>query len=406
MRNGVLLMASVLVLLVALPAWANSAPDVANITVSQRTDGSKLVDIYYNLADADGDACTVTVLASDDNGATWTVPITAVTGHVGGGVTPGMGKHIIWNSAADLPGAFGSQYKVRVCADDGHTSVPPDMVPIAAGEFQMGDTFNEGRSEELPVHTVFISPYHIDKYEVTKGLWDTVRTWATSNGYDLIAGSGKAADHPVHNVNWYDCVKWCNARSQQEGRTPCYYTNAGLTTVYRTGEVAPYVKWDANGYRLPTEAEWEKAARGGTPGHRFPWSDTDTIQHARANYYSASEYSYDTSPTGGFHPNFDEGGYPYTSPVGYFAANGYDLHDMAGNVWEWCNDWHSNTYYQDYLDAGSPPDPRGPGPGYGRVLRGGFWYHDPDACRSAFRFGYWPDYRVSYIGFRCALGTP
>ncbi len=108
---------------------------------------------------------------------------------------------------------------------------PSGMVLIPGGEFQMGDTFIEGDSSERPVHTVYLSPYYIDKYEVTKGLWDAVRTWATSNGYDLIAGSGNAAGHPVQSINWYDCVKWCNARSQQEGRTPCYYTDAGLTTV-------------------------------------------------------------------------------------------------------------------------------------------------------------------------------
>ena len=88
----------------------------------------------------------------------------------------------------------------------------------------------------------------------------------------------------MQTVNWYDCVKWCNARSQQEGLTPVYYTDAGLTQVYTNGETTTvYANWTANGYRLPTEAEWEKAARGGLSGQRFPWGNT--ITESQANYY-------------------------------------------------------------------------------------------------------------------------
>jgi len=274
------------------------------------------------------------------------------------------------------------------------------MVLIPAGEFEMGDTFNEGESGELPVHAVDIDAFYLDRYEVTKSLWDTVRSWATSNDYsDLIDGDGKAANHPVHSVNWYDCVKWSNARSEMDGRTPCYYTDSGLTTVYKTGEIAPYVNWDANGYRLPTEAEWEKAARGGASGHRFPWSDTDTIQHARANYYSSSSYAYDTSPTRGYHPDFDDGVYLYTSPVGHFAPNGYGLYDIAGNVYEYCNDRYSSTYY-----SSSPyNNPDGPTGGSYRVIRGGSWGNLACYCRVAFRGYDGPDYRRNIIGFRLVL---
>ena len=247
--------------------------------------------------------------------------------------------------------------------------MPAGMALIPAGTFQMGDTFSEGNSDELPLHDVYIDAFYMDKYEVSKAKWDDVYNWAINNGYSFDnAGGGKATNHPVHTVNWFDCVKWCNARSEKEGKTPCY-TLSGA--VYKTGQNAPDCNWSANGYRLPTEAEWEKAARGGASGHRFPWHDTDTIQHARANYYSGSGDAYDTSPTRGYHPTFETGASPYTSPVGYFAANDYGLYDMAGNVWEWNNDWYSSSWYSQ---AGATnANTRGPVSGSYRMYRGGGW---------------------------------
>ena len=284
------------------------------------------------------------------------------------------------------------------------SSPPPvaEMALIPAGSFAMGDSFAEGYSDERPVHTVTISAFYMDKYEVTKALWDEVAAWAAAHGYDIGPGNGpgKEADHPIYYVSWYDAVKWANARSEKAGLTPCYTVGG---TVYRTGQSEPECNWTANGYRLPTEAEWEKAARGGAEGHRFPWSDTDTIQHARANYYSdSSYYSYDTSPTWGFHPDYATGAFPYTSPVGSFAPNGYGLYDMAGNVWEWCWDWYSESYY-----ASSPgSDPRGPASGSLRVLRGGDWYYYALACRVAYRDILWPDYGQRHLGFRPVRTAP
>lgn len=270
-----------------------------------------------------------------------------------------------------------------------------DLALIPGGPFEMGDTFSE-----RPVHKVEVSAFSMDRYEVSKGLWDEVYGWGIDHGYSFDnPGQGKGESHPVHTVNWYDVVKWCNARSEMEGRTPAYYTSDSRNQVYRTGRLNiqnEWVSWNA-GYRLPTEAEWEKAARGGLSGQRFPWGDT--ITHDQANYYSPSTYAYDISSTRDYHPDYDEGGWPYTSPVGSFEANGYGLYDMAGNVWEWCWDWYGSSYY----GSSNANDPRGPDTGSDRVSRGGGWDHHAGYVRVANRYYFVPGFRFHDLGFRSVL---
>lgn len=304
---------------------------------------------------------------------------------------PGDWRDYVW-----VP-ATGSTMAVQVL----DPQPPPGMRRVPAGIFQMGDAWNEGGADEQPVHSVYLGAFYLDQFPVTLDMWTAVAAWSADHGYDYDqAGSGKGGQHPVHSIHWYDAVKWCNARSQMEGRTPVYYTDSALTEVYRSSRAVPYVRWSANGYRLPTEAEWEKAARGGMPTNRLAWWDANTIDHARANYrgYPAG-YPFDLAADG-YHPDHASGGTPYTSPVGSFESgrSGYDLYDMAGNVWEWCWDWYDGTWYDHPQAAG--PEPRGPDEGAYRVVRGGAWSYDAWGCRAAYRFSHPPTYAWNHLGFR------
>lgn len=276
----------------------------------------------------------------------------------------------------------------------GMAEVPSGMVLIPAGDFVMGDVFSEGMGAELPLHTVTLSAFYMDATEVTKGKWDDVYTWATANGYSFTStGSGTGANYPVHMLDWYDCVKWANARSEMEGLTPCY-TTAG--EVCRTNVVVePVCDWAANGYRLPTNAEWEKAARGGAANRRFSWSDTSQISHSRANYYASTGHNYDVDDGANHHPDFSNG----TSPVGSFEPNGYGVYDMIGNVSEWCWDWYNDSYYAVSPDT----DPRGPAledSDGNRVIRNGDYYGNGFTSRVSYRNRGSPAYKSYQMGFR------
>jgi formylglycine-generating enzyme required for sulfatase activity len=271
-------------------------------------------------------------------------------------------------------------------------ATPVGFALIPAGTFQMGDAL-DGLAD-APVRTVNVSAFYMGKTEVTKAEWDQVRTWGLSRGYtDLAVGGGKASNHPVQGVTWWDVIKWCNTRSEKDGLDPVYTVNGA---VLRTGTTVPTVNWGAKGYRLPTEAEWEKASRGGLNGKRFPWGNS--INHTQANYLSDSVYFYDVSPTRGRHPTYMVGGEPYTSPVSSFAANEYGLYDMSGNVWEWCWDWYG-------ADAsGALSDPKGSTTGSVRVFRGGSWGGGATFSRVAYRGWLNPLELYDLNGFRPARG--
>jgi sulfatase modifying factor 1 len=269
---------------------------------------------------------------------------------------------------------------------------PPfiDMVAIPGGTFEMGDHAGVGNSNEQPVHSVTLDAFYMDKYEVSNTKFadflnnTTVTVGSggyvyqvggagqlicqlsnglTHNGSAFVIDAGKD-HHPAVYQTWYGAALYCNYLSTLDGRTPCY------------DETTFACDFTADGFRLPTEAEWEYASRGGehSPYYQYPWG-SNSITSSDANYASNIGATVD---------------------VGSYAANGYGLYDMAGNVWEWCNDWYDGSYYSN-----SPAtNPTGPASGSIRVFRGGSWSYSAISLRCASRNFTHPTDNLHIIGFR------
>ncbi|MGI8990555.1 MAG: formylglycine-generating enzyme family protein [Bryobacteraceae bacterium] len=262
--------------------------------------------------------------------------------------------------------------------NDGHG----DFVYVPSGLFKMGDNFGDGESRERPVHAVELDAFYIAKYETTNGEWkkfrddpgyedpkfwpgqrvvpkDQVPYWTDAKNHGgAIAGN---ENYPVLGVNWDSATAYCNWAGAKTGKK----------------------------YRLPTEAEWEKAARG-TDQRRYPWGNE--IDRSYANYAIGSDFA--TAKPVGFYDGSERGGmqtHDNASPYGAF--------DMAGNVMEWCQDWYSRNYYQF-----SPrKNPQGPENGAYRVLRGGTFFEDAFDLRTYARSAAWPSVQSHrMIGFRAA----
>jgi formylglycine-generating enzyme required for sulfatase activity len=246
-------------------------------------------------------------------------------------------------------------------------SIGMKMIAIPAGEFTMGSSpSEEGRFTcEGPLHQVYLDSYYIAEKEVTVRDWkkfvnDTHYPW---DKWSLLVTYAPGDSYPILFVTWGDAQAFCRWLSKKEGKV----------------------------YRLPTEAQWEKAARGGLKGTRYPWGDhaPDGTQCNFADHNTDFPWS---------DHNVNDG-YDYTAPVGTYPPNGYGLYDMAGNAWEWCEDWFDWNYY-----SSSPrKNPTGPPYGLDRVIRGGSWCNDATIIRCAFRGFILPDVPSHPRGFRVAM---
>ena len=245
-----------------------------------------------------------------------------------------------------------------------HSSLSVDniadhMVPIEGGTFGMG---GDRSDDEKPVHKVLLSSFEMCVYPVTQGLYEELM----GNNPSRFPGS----DRPVECVSWYDSVQFCNALSEATSYDP-YYEFLGDEVRVNGG----------NGYRLPSEAEWEYAARGGRYG-----IGKDLIYAGSDRLDSVGWY--------------DENSQSSTWPVGLKLPNALGLCDMSGNVWEWCWDWYRTSYYEELHASDMFPDPLGPESGISRLVRGGSWIHLDSFCRVASRLVIHPSDDNAYVGFR------
>jgi len=273
---------------------------------------------------------------------------------------------------------FQYQYRIRAYYQNHYSAYSNigeyknTFVFVQGGTFQMG---SNTYSNELPIHSVTLSSFLIGKYEVTQEEWETVMT-GNNNGISATPSSFSGnPNRPVESVSWYAAIVFCNRKSIQEGLTPCYEMNGGTSPDNWGTWNTITCNWSANGYRLPTEAEWEYAARGGNQSNGYTYSGSNTV----------GDVAWYSSNSGG-----------QTHDVGTKAPNELGIYDMSGNVREWCWDWYDDSYYSSSPSS----NPKGPISGSYRVNRGGSWYSNGVYCRVAYRRSFSPGNSLYDLGFR------
>ncbi len=245
-------------------------------------------------------------------------------------------------------------------------SLGMNMIPINGGSFIMGEEKGRGGEDEMPVHKVTLSPFFISQTEVTISQWkrfcDESETYWDQ--WEDVKTYSPKGDYPICFVSWEDAEEFCEWLSEREGKN----------------------------YRLPTEAEWEYAARGGLHAKLFPWGDK-RADGTQCNFADKLEFEKEKDIWAD--QNIVDG-YAYCAPAKAYSPNGYGLYNMAGNVWEWCKEWYCMTYYKE-----SPSkDPSGPSSGRLKVIRGGAWCFHPETLRVSNRCGIDPKLQTGFTGFR------
>jgi formylglycine-generating enzyme required for sulfatase activity len=323
---------TVLQIILSILCFSAQAQKVSNIRAEQR--GQDIV-VLYSLETTS--PCEVSLLLSQDKGTTWSLPLKSVSGDVGKNVSAGE-KYITWKVLEEQEYLVGDKMKFKVIAN-GRKSFEPEMIFVEGGTFQMGN--NSGEEDEKPVHSVTLSSFNIGRYEVTQSQWFAVM-------FDNPSHFDKCYQCPVENVSWNDVQIFIKKLNVLTGKN----------------------------YRLPTEAEWEYAAKGGKDSKGYIYSGSNDINLVA--WYSENSKS-------------------LTHAVKSKQPNELGIYDMTGNVSEWCSDWFG------YYNSNSINNPTGVISGNQRVMKGGGFGNSVGFCRITARARYFPLNSQMWNGFRLVL---
>ena len=341
---------------------------VYNVQATQRLDGSRFVDISYQLFAPEQDHCTISLYLSFDGGESFDYQPASenLSGDIGYHIPSGSHGQIVWDAGAELIDIENDTCMILVKAE---YITNPRMIYVAGG------TFHNGTS------SVTISSFYIDKYELTQADYEAMM--GTNPSY-----FGGNPGHPVERVSWYEAIEYCNRRSIAEAFTPCYSYNGYGTNPdhWPSGwnsidgnHTNVSCDWAANGYRLPTEMEWMFAAKGGNQSQGYTYSGSNDVD-------SVAWYSPNSSNS--------------THPVGTKAPNELGIYDMSGNVWEWV--WDIAGDYSSVAQT----NPHGPNSGARRGLRGGAINSNASFCTVSYRNNGMPMFSVNFLGFRICRIAP